>query len=221
MTMGEWTKLRASDGHELAAYTALPAAPKAGIVVLQEIFGVTGHIRAIADDFAADGYATIAPALFDRSRSGIELAYTDIAAGREIVTAIPPGDTMQDVAAAVDWANAFGKVATVGYCWGGTLAFLAATSLPVVGAVAYYGGMIAKLLDRVPKVPVMYHFGGLDPYITADDVAAIRAALAPEELFVYDDAGHGFNCSERADFSPHNATRARERTREFLQRVTG
>jgi carboxymethylenebutenolidase len=219
--MSEWINLEASDGHKFKAYTAVPDAPRGGIVVLQEIFGVTRHIRSIVDGFADAGYAAIAPALFDRAKRDVELDYSDIASGKEIVSAVAPQDSAKDLAASVQWALQYGKVATVGYCWGGTLAFLAASSLPVSGAVAYYGGMIAKFVDRKPKVPVMYHFGGLDAYIPETDIDAIRAALPSDELFVYADAGHGFNCDERADFSPNSAALARQRTLDFLGRTVG
>jgi carboxymethylenebutenolidase len=220
--MGEWIELTAADGHKPQAYCALPEGrPRAALVVLQEIFGVTVHVRAVADGYAQNGYAVVAPALFDRAARGTELEYSDIAGGRALVERTAPADAAKDIAAAVAWGKEFGKVGVVGFCWGGTLAYLAAAQQPIDAAVAYYGGMIAKFLERKPKVPVLYHFGGKDPYIPLADVVAVRAAVGGSDLHVYDEAGHGFNCDERADFAPQAAAVARERTLAFLRAHLG
>ena len=215
--MDGWTELRSADGHQFAAWTAFPEGkPKGGIVVIQEIFVVTGHIRSVAEGYAAEGYAVIAPALFDRVRAGVELEYSDIPGGRAIVEQIEPVKAKADIAAAANWARSYGKVAVIGFCWGGTLAHLVAASGVVDAAVAYYGGMIAKFLDHKPVVPAMYHFGGEDVYIPKDDVAAIAQAFGPEIVYIYDEAGHGFNCTERADYRAQAAALARTRTLDFL-----
>ena len=222
--MSETIKLTASDGVTIAAYRADPAGtPKGGVVVLQEIFGVNPHIRRVADGFAAQGYLAIAPALFDRAKPGVELGYTpdDIAAGVALVGEVGHESTMLDVAAAVKAAAEGGPVGVVGYCWGGSLAFAAACSLPdVTAAVGYYGGTIAKSLDQTPKVPLMLHFGEHDDHIPVTDVDRIMAALPDVPVFTYD-AGHGFNCDARGSYDKPSAAAALERTLAFFAQHLG
>ena len=199
--------LVAEDGHTLSAYQALPAgAATAGLVLIQEVFGVNHHIRAVADQFAQRGFAVVAPALFDRADRDVELGYgeADLALGRELRTKIGWNGPVWDVAAAMEAVRPYGRTAVVGYCWGGSVAWLAATRLQPACAVCYYGGQIVDFKDEVPHCPVLMHFGQHDPIITPDAVAAIRAAQPSMESHIYP-AGHGFNCTERADFSPESA----------------
>ncbi len=222
--MGETVSLTAEDGHALDAYRAHPAgAARGALVVIQEIFGVNGHIRSACDGFAADGYETIAPALFDRTGKGVELTYTepDITRGREIRGALDWDDTMRDVAAAVAAVRGVGAVGVVGYCWGGSVAWLSATRLDVNCAVGYYGGQIIQFKDEAPRCPVMLHFGDIDKSISLDDVAAIRAAQPELPIHVYPAAGHGFNCDRRADYHAECAKLARERTLAFFAEHLG
>jgi carboxymethylenebutenolidase len=216
--MGEMTTLMARDGHEFNAWLC-PAtgAPRGAIVIAQEIFGVNRHIRGVADGFAADGYLTIAPCLYDRVRRGIELGYSEkeTQEGRGYRLQIPKEKTLADLAASVNVVKHSGRVAVIGYCWGGTLAYLSACDLPVSCAVAYYGGQIKDHLDKRPKRPVMYHFGDRDPYIPASDVEKIRAADPNGTFHVYP-ADHGFNCEERGSYDAASAQLARERTLAFL-----
>ena len=222
--MSQTIKLTTEDGVTIDAYRAEPAGkPKGSIVVLQEIFGVNAHIRRVADGFAAEGYLAIAPALFDRAKPGVEMGYgpDDIEAGAGLVGRIAPAKTMMDVAAAVKAAAAGGKVGVVGYCWGGSLAFAAASSLDgVAAAVGYYGGNIAKMLDQRPKVPLILHFGDLDTHIPMSDVAAIRAALPEVPVYTYH-AGHGFNCDARGSYDKQSAAEALDRTLAFLGQNLG
>jgi carboxymethylenebutenolidase len=217
--MGEFTTLMARDGHEFNAWLAPAQGGVRGAVVLcQEIFGVNHHIRAVADGFAAAGYLTIAPCLFDRIRRGIELGYTekDTQEGRGYRLQIPKEKTLLDLGASLNVVKHAGRVAVVGYCWGGTLAYLAAGQLPISCAVSYYGGQIAKEhLDKPPKRPVLYHFGDRDPYIPPADIEKIRAA-DPNGVFHTYPADHGFNSDERASYEPASAQLARERTLAFL-----
>jgi carboxymethylenebutenolidase len=217
--MNETIKLTTEDGVTIDAYRAEPAGkPRGGMVVLQEIFGVNAHIRRVADGFAAEGYLTIAPALFDRAKPGVEMGYgpDDIEAGSGLVGRIAPAKTMMDVAAAVKAASAGGKVGVVGYCWGGSLAFAAAcTQDGLAAAVGYYGGTIAKMLDQRPKVPLILHFGDLDTHIPMSDVAAIKAALPDVPVYTYP-AGHGFNCDARGSYDKPSAAQALDRTLAFL-----
>jgi carboxymethylenebutenolidase len=216
--MGKTIQLNAADGHRFEAYQARPAGtPRGGLVVIQEVFGLTDHIRRVTDGFAAEGYLAVAPALFDRVTPGITLAYTDVEQGRDVMLKLDLDQSVQDIAAAVDAVRSAGKVAAVGYCWGGAMADLAACQLDLAAAVAYYGGRITSWLERRPKCPVLYHFGGQDPLIPADTVQTIRAARPSGIFYLYPEAGHGFNCDERADFHPESADQARERTLAFLE----
>ena len=222
--MSQTIKLTAADGVTIDAYRADPAGtPKGGLVVLQEIFGVNPHIRRVADGFAAEGYLVIAPALFDRVKPGVELDYSQegMAAGIGLMKDIDGDKALLDVAAAVKAAAAGGKVGVVGYCWGGSLAYAAACSIDgVAAAVGYYGGNIAKSLDRKPKVPLMLHFGERDAHIPKSDVDAIKAALPDVPVFTYD-ADHGFNCDARGSYDKPSAAQALDRTLDFLARQIG
>jgi carboxymethylenebutenolidase len=216
--MGEFTTLMARDGHEFNAWLTAPKGTARGaLVIAQEIFGVNRHIRGVADGYAADGYVTIAPCLFDRIRRGIELGYSEAETqeGRGYRMQIPKEKTLLDLSACVNVVKHAGRVAVIGYCWGGTLAYLAACELPVSRAVAYYGGQIKDHLDKQPKRPVMYHFGETDPYIPAGDVEKIRAADPDGVIHLYA-ADHGFNCEERGSYDAASARLARERTLAFL-----
>lgn len=217
------TQLTAADGHRLAAYTAgAPDAPR-GLVVAQEIFGVNRHIRRLCDDFAAQGYAVIAPALFDRTERGVELGYeaADLARGRALRGQVDPAATVLDIEAAVAALPA-GPHGIVGYCWGGTVAWHGATRTTRFAAgVGWYGGGIAQARDEMPACPVQLHFGATDASIPLADVAAIRAAQPAVEVFVYDDAGHGFGCEERGSYVAADAALARTRTLAFLARHLG
>lgn len=215
--MGDMLTLTTADGHELGAYRAAPeGAPKGGIVIVQEIFGVTDHIRRVTDQYAALGYLAIAASLFDRVEPGIVLDYSDIDRGREIMLGLDLDETVMDVAAAVDAARPAGKVAAIGYCWGGAIADLAACRTNLDAAVSYYGRMTVEWLDEQPRCPVMYHYGAEDALIPPELVEQISAGREGHPVFLYQNAGHGFNCDERADFSPESAQLALERTLEFL-----
>jgi carboxymethylenebutenolidase len=218
--MGKDLRLKAEDGHELGAYRADPAGtPKGGIVVLQEIFGVNVHIREVCDRFAADGYVAIAPALYDRStKKDFQVGYTpdDIAAGRVLRDEFSWDDTVKDVKAAVDVLHGEGlKVGTVGYCWGGTISYLAGTRLNVSGAVVYYGGQIIPYVQEKANCPLLMHFGEHDKGIPLSDVDQIKAAHPEAEVHVYD-ADHGFNCDHRGSYNEAAAAQARQRTMAFF-----
>lgn len=214
----EFTTIMARDGHEFRAWLAAPeGTPRGGIVVLQEVFGINEHMRRVTDSFAAEGYVAIAPSLFDRVRKGIELGYSpeETQEGVGYMMQLKPAETLKDVGAALNVVRHAGRVGAVGYCWGGTLAYLAACELPVACGVAYYGGRIAQNLAKTPKKPVMYHFGSLDPHIPPAMVDAIRAAHPDGIYFLYE-AGHGFACEARSSYDPRSAVLARQRTLEFL-----
>jgi carboxymethylenebutenolidase len=225
--VGAAVTLEASDGHRFDAYQAFPAGPaRGGVVIIQEIFGVNRHIRALVDEYAAAGYAAVAPAVFDRARRGVELGYTPegTVEGRALRTQIGWDAPLLDVeAAARSLAARTGHApAVIGFCWGGSLAWLTACrSDSVACAVGYYGGQITQFLPERPRVPVLLHFGERDALIPPGDVEAIRRAHPEVEVFVYP-AGHGFNCTDRADHDPVSSAAAGERTRAFLQQhLTG
>lgn len=216
--MGEFTAIMARDGHEFRAWLSGPrGTPRGAVVVIQEIFGVNSHIRAVTDSYAAEGYVAVAPSLFDRVRKGIELGYSpaERQEGMGYVKQLDPERTLKDVAAAIAIVKHAGRVGMVGFCWGGRIAYLSACELRLACAVSYYGGGITQLLDRKPKCPVMYHFGERDKHITQADVAKIRAAH-PEGIFHIYPADHGFNCDQRESYDADSAALARKRTLEFF-----
>ena len=222
--MGRTIDLTASDGHRLQAYEALPLGKaRGGIVVVQEIFGVNGHIRRVADGYANDGYRVIAPALFDRVRPGIELGYTDadIAQGRAIREQVGFEQALADVTAALATLRETGNVGVVGYCWGGTVTWLAAARIEgFAEASSYYGGGIGKFAGEKPRCAVRCHFGEKDHAIPLDEVDAVRKANPAVEVFLYS-AGHGFNCDERASYDSASAALARTRTLELFRAQVG
>lgn len=220
--MGEFTTIMARDGHEFRCWLAAPPGTARGaVVVIQEIFGVNSHIRAVTDDYAAQGYVAIAPSMFDRIRKGIELGYSaeDIQVGRGYVMQLEHAKILKDLAAAIAVVKHAGRVGVVGYCWGGALAYVAACELPVACAVSYYGARIPQYVDqgKRPKRPVMYHFGERDASIPPETIEKIRAADPNGVIHLYP-AGHGFNCDQRADYEPASAALARERSLAFLAR---
>jgi len=219
--MGQDIQLSAGDGHRLDAYLSSPAgAPRGGMIVIQEIFGVTHHIRAVTDQYAAAGFTAIAPALFDRVERDVDVPYTDMAKGSAYRQQLKDEQVMLDVQAAVTRLTASGKVGVVGFCWGGTLAYLAAARLKVAAAVAYYGGGIDKYIAEKPACPIMFHFGEKDAHIPLSAVEKIKAAV-PEGIFYLYPADHGFNCTDRASFEPASAKLALERSLQFLHRHVG
>jgi carboxymethylenebutenolidase len=221
--MGERVKLRASDGHEFDAYVAHTAGePIAGLVVVQEAFGVNSHIRFVADGWAQDGFLAVAPALFDRIERGIELSYSqdDLLQGRALIQKGNPDDRVKDVAAALDYARrTTGKKAgVIGYCLGGSIAWLAATRLDPAAAVGYYGGNIIGYAGEAPKAPLMLHFGLQDTHIPKADIDSKVAAAHPEIPIFWYDAGHGFNCNDRGSYNADASKLARDRSLSFLKK---
>ncbi|HXX03622.1 MAG TPA: dienelactone hydrolase family protein [Xanthobacteraceae bacterium] len=221
--MGKHFSLIASDSFKLGAYRADPSGPpKGGVVVIQEIFGVNHHIRAVCDRIAAQGYAAIAPAIFDRQHPNFETGYSpdEIANARKYVANPDWGAMMRDIQAAIDEAKKSGPAAIVGFCLGGTLAFIAAAKLNgLSAAIGWYGGQIAKNADEKPKVPTQLHFGETDASIPMSDVELIKQKRGKDcEIFTYPGAGHGFNCEERGSYNEAAAKIARERSIAFLNK---
>jgi carboxymethylenebutenolidase len=222
--MGKYLRLTAADKHEFTAYRADPSGkPKGALLVIQEIFGVNHHIRALCDKFATGGYLAIAPGLFDRVDVGVEYGYqpADIDKGRAIMQKINLDDAMKDVAATLGLAKEAGKVGIVGYCWGGTVSWAAACRVDGLAcAASYYGGGVGGLVGEKPKVPVMFHFGDKDQSIPMDTVDKVKQAHPDQALYVYG-AGHGFNCDERGSYDAEAAKLALGRTLEFFTKHIG
>lgn len=217
--MGETITLTAADGHVVSAYAAGPADAPRGLVVVQEIFGVNHHIRAVCDRFAASGYAVVSPALFDRIERGVSLGYTadDVARGRELRGRVPEEGPVLDIEAAAATLPAGVAAGIVGYCWGGTVAWWGATRTRRFAASScWYGGGIAATRTEAPHCPVQMHFGEKDASIPLSDVEAIGAAQPGAEIFVYAGAQHGFGCDERGSFSKPDADVAQARTLAFF-----
>ena len=218
--MAESVRLTAADGFELSAYLARPEGePVAGLVVVQEIFGVNAHIRSVADGYARDGFLAVAPALFDRIERGVDIGYdgADRERAMSFIQKLDMDKALVDIAAALAFAStATGKkVGVIGYCLGGTLAWLAATRLHPAAAVGYYAGRIGNYAGETPSAPVMLHFGKQDTHIPAEEVEKVHAAHSEVEIYWYD-AGHGFNCNPRPSYNPEAAAQARERSLRFL-----
>lgn len=220
--MGEHVQLKAQDGHTLDAYVARPATePIAALVVIQEVFGVNAHMRSVADGYAKDGFLAIAPALFDRIERGVELRYEgeDMQKAMALSRKLNMDNMLRDTAATIDHARKESgrKTGVIGYCLGGSVAWLAACRLNVDAAVGYYGGYIAQHASEKPKCPVMLHFGKKDAHIPMEAVDKIKAAHPEVPVYLYD-AGHGFNCDARSSYHPASAKLARERSLEFLRK---
>jgi carboxymethylenebutenolidase len=216
-------QLRASDGNVFSAYLAKPEGrPKGAIVVIQEIFGVTSHIRRVAEQYASKGYIAVAPALFDRLEKGVELPYdaTGLEQGMNYVGQLDDASLLADLNATIDSVTHAGRVGMVGFCWGGRVTYLAACHTNIAAAVAYYGGGIVNLLENVPRCPTMFHFGEKDIYISAADVKKIREAY-PQGVYHLYPVGHGFNCTDRADFDSASAHLAFDRSTAFFDEFVG
>ena len=221
--MGETIRLTSAvDGFSFGAYRAPPGnARQGGLVLIQEIFGVTDHIRELADGYAEAGYEVIAPSFYDRLERGFEADYgaEAVAKGARYSQATPWDQVQADLQAAVDALA--GPVFVVGYCWGGTAAWLAACRCEGVAAAScYYGRRIPELLAETPRRPTILHFGKTDASIPPETVATIADAHPDLPIFLYD-AGHGFNSDRRADYSADAARLARLRTLQLFQRSSG
>jgi carboxymethylenebutenolidase len=219
-----WIELKPEGAGPIRAWRADPvSAPRGGIVVIQEIFGVNSHIREVTDRFAAEGYLAVAPAIFEHVEPNFETGYDADARTRGMAIAgkIDREQVLRDVAAAIEVAKQGGKVAIVGFCLGGTVAWSAAGRLSgLSAAVGYYGGGIIGLKDLKPKVPTLLHFGEKDQHIPVAGVKEVAAAHPDVEVHIYP-ADHGFNCDHRESYDAPSAARAWTRTIEFLKKHVG
>lgn len=219
--MGKHVSLTTTDQHTLGAYRADPAGkPKGAMVVVQEIFGVNSHIRNVCDRLAAEGYVAVAPAVFDRFVRDFQSGYTpdEVAHARTHIAKVDWSKLLLDIQAGIDEVKSVGPVGVIGFCLGGSAAFLAATRLDgIKAAVAFYGGQIVKYADEKPKCPVQMHFGETDASIPMTDVEIVKQKRPDCEIYVYP-AGHGFYCDERASFHDDSAKLAWQRTTAFLDK---
>jgi carboxymethylenebutenolidase len=203
----------------IGAYVAeATGKPKGGIVVIQEIFGVNAHVRSVADRFAAAGYTAIAPAFFDHLETGVELPYTDagLQRGRALVSELGLDRAVEDVASAAEAIASAGKIGAVGYCWGGTVALLAAIRLGLP-SVSYYGARNVPFLGEPLQAPVMFHFGENDASIPPEMVARHRQMQPQMDVFSYPGAGHAFNRDiDPAHYHETSAKLALQRTMAFF-----
>jgi carboxymethylenebutenolidase len=218
--MSETIQIQASDGHTLGAYVARPSGePVGGLVVIQEIFGVNRHIRAVADGYAKDGFLVIAPALFDRIERNVDIGYEgeDRKHAMQLYLKLDLGNAVKDIDAALGWArkNSGKKTGVIGYCLGGTLSWLSATRLKPDVAVGYYAGGIDRFAAETPSAPVMLHFGLKDAHIPKTMVDTVANAHPEVQIFWYD-ADHAFNRDVGSSYDAPSAKLARERSLKFL-----
>jgi carboxymethylenebutenolidase len=221
--MGEMIAIKstAPDGFSFSAYHAAPTGePKGGVIVVQEIFGLDEHIHADVDRWASLGFEAVAPSLYDRREAGFVAAHDEagMKAGVGHAMATPLDQAMADIAACRDYLAPGGKVFIVGYCYGGSMAWLAAGKLEgLSGSSSYYGSMVQANAALTPKCPTIVHLGRLDTHIPADDVkAAVQGAHPGVPVYIYEDAGHGFNNEDPARHNNDSAELARKRTLELF-----
>jgi carboxymethylenebutenolidase len=230
---GKWINIQAADGGTFKGYLALPKSGRGpGLIVIQEIFGVNHHIRAVADSYAEQGYVVLAPDMFWRIQPGFECGYgpDDMTKAFAEVQKYNTDQGVHDLGDAIKSLKALpectGKVGVVGYCFGGKMSYLAAARLGVDAAVGYYGGGIDGYLSEAGNVkcPLILHFGELDKHITPEVVAKIKQAFAGNshvQIYTYAGADHGFNCTERASYNPEAAKLALTRSLELFKKALG
>ena len=217
----------AADGHELDAYAAQPPGDTRGlVVVVQEIFGVNDHIRSVVDRYAELGYMAVAPSLFDRVQKNVELNYDEegIEVGRRIAfDDLSMDEVMTDIEATIGHYPQPGGVGIVGYCWGGSICYVAAARLSdkISAASGYYGGQIMPHIEEEPKAPLMLHFGAEDAGIPLENVHSIAQRWPQIDVHIYEEAGHGFNCDARGSYEESSAALALERTLEHFAQHLG
>ncbi|OVZ55367.1 hypothetical protein CDO44_24455 [Pigmentiphaga sp. NML080357] len=217
---GVLTRLTAADGFEFDGYVARPAgAPRAGVVILPEIFGVNSHIRSVADRYAGWGYLAVAPSVFDRVEPGLDLGYgeDDVRKGQALMRRVDWDDALKDIEAAGRLAAEAGKVGIVGFCWGGTAAWVAAgRGTGFACAVSYYGNAIPTVLEPTPRIPMMLHWGEHDHLVSKEKMLEPGRA-APAVTVHFYPTGHGFNCDQRDLYHAESAAQAQQRTLAFLE----
>ncbi len=220
-TVKDRIEITAADGHRLGVYRARPTGePRGSVLIIQEIFGVTAHIKAVADAYAEAGYEALAPQLFDRITPDLTVPYSDISTGLAHAYSIDTAFIIRDLDATQRAAARPDQAATVGFCWGGRLSYQAACRLNLKAAVIYYGGGLPSCLPETPSCPTLFHFGEQDTAIPQSDVEQMRTAVTTAEIHLYP-SGHAFNNTDRASYEPVSAALSLSRTLAFLQRHLG
>jgi carboxymethylenebutenolidase len=212
-------RLTAADGFVLDAFKAGAGADRrGGLVILQEIFGLTDQLKSVARFFARNGFDAIVPSLIDRSAPGTVVPFDQPDRARELMLPIPWEKTGLDIAAAVRAVDGRGGVSVLGFCLGGGLALRAASELALAGGVSYYGTRLGALLDKPPRCPMLFHFGATDTHSPPEIIAAVQKAIPSAETHVYP-AGHAFANDARATYVKDAAETAHARTLDFLRKV--
>lgn len=188
---------------------------RGGLILIHEVFGTTEQLKRLARHFAELGIVTVIPALFDRIEKGVSLSYDKLAEGRQLANQCQLDLLVLDLAAAMKVLK-LSKIAAVGYCWGGGVAYVAASQLELCCAISYYGTRMVNYLDRQPRCPFQFHFGGLDQAIPESDIEKIRQVNPEQEIFVYPNADHAFANADRPSFDRDSAKLAEERLLRFL-----
>jgi carboxymethylenebutenolidase len=211
-------KLKSDDGFVFEAFRAWPdAGSKGGLVILQEIFGITDQLKGVVRSYARDGYDTIIPALYDRVAPGTVVPFNEPDRGRDMAYGLPLDKALLDIAAAATCVEGPHGVSVLGFCWGGGVIVRAAAALNLRGAIAFYGTRLPTYLDQKPKCPLLFHFGASDPNSTPETIAAVKQAFPAAESHVYE-AGHAFANDVRPAYVEAAATLSRSRTLDFLRR---
>jgi carboxymethylenebutenolidase len=209
-------KLIAADGFYLEAFRASPKqASKGGLVVLQEIFGLTDQLKSVVRSYAHDGYDTIFPCLYDRIAPGTVVPFSEPDRGRELAYGLPLDKAMLDIAAVAEKVRGKHGVSILGFCWGGGVIIRAAAELKLRSAIAFYGTRLSTYLDLKPKCPLLFHFGATDPNSTPEIIEKIRRTFPSAETYIYE-AGHAFANDVRPTYVEAAAKLARSRTIDFL-----
>jgi len=221
---GSLIRVKSRDGFEFDAYHAAASGPrKGGVIVVQEIFGLSDHIKEMTDRFGAAGYEAVAPSMYDRAERGFIVQPKDVAAnmarGRELAMGNGPDNAMNDIGGVFDVLSKSGKVCITGYCYGGTMSWLAGSRIDGLAAAScYYGGNIPQMIGLTPKCPTICHFGAKDAHIPlVGAVDKIQAAHPDIPVYIYD-AGHGFARKESADYDAASDKLAFDRTLELFGR---
>ena len=214
---GSMTGLTAADGHSFDCWVEPAQDPaRGGLVVIQEIFGITDQLKELAAAYAADGYEVAIPGLFDRQEPGVVIPFSEGPRGRELMMASDPDKAVMDIAAAVQSLKSKGKVAVMGFCWGGGLTIRAAQDLDIAAAISFYGTRLPEYLDRSAEAPLQGHFGTSDSHTPPEDLAQAQAYFTDFKVYIYD-AGHAFANHHRPEsYNEAAANLAHERARAFL-----
>jgi len=213
-------QLKASDGFTLDAFEASAGGKRlGGVVILQEIFGVTDQLKSVARSYAKEGFDAIVPALFDRAAPKSVIPFDQPDRGRETMMSLDKNKTMLDIAAAVERLNRGNGVSVMGFCWGGGLALRSACELALTSAVSFYGTMLPSYLGKTPKCPMLFHFGATDTHSPPDVIEAVKKAIPSAETYTYE-AGHAFANDARPNFYVKAAAEsAHAHTLAFLRKV--